>query len=83
MKLLQILALLCATLLLSACPASMPPLMPRTLPADLLMPCPELVKPANASQGAWENAYAQAIVDYGICAGMVRGWQVWAKNELK
>lgn len=54
--------------------------MPRTLPADLMMPCPELSKPANASQDAWVLAYGQAIVDYGTCAGMVRGWQEWANN---
>lgn len=56
--------------------------MPRTLPADLMMPCPELVKPAKVSQDAWVLAYGQAIVDYGTCAGMVRGWQVWAKGGV-
>lgn len=57
--------------------------MPRTLPADLMMPCPELVKPVDVSQDAWTLAYGQAIVDYGTCAGMVRGWQVWATTKVK
>ncbi len=57
--------------------------MPRTLPADLMMPCPELAKPTGVSQDAWVLAYGQAIVDYGTCAGMVRGWQVWAEGVTK
>lgn len=67
----QNLCLLVACLMLTACATSTPQSKPPTkasLDSALAVPCPEVVSPAAADFGAWQEWAIRLLAQYADCA---------------